>query len=107
MSYDYEYNVAKKIMKDQGIYDLDAEAAKMTEAQNARDMAEFGAKPAPAPAALAPAEPDPRSFSYGAPAGAEDPSTAIGKERQRFAGAGVSQNETYRLLGGPRQKLGA
>jgi hypothetical protein len=61
----------------------------------------------PATPAAPAAEPDPRSFSYDAPAGAEDPNTAIGKERQRFATAGVSQNEAYRLLGGPRQKIGA
>jgi hypothetical protein len=59
--------------------------------------------PAAAPAVAA----DPRSFTYDAPPGAEDPSTPVGKERARFATAGVSQNEAYRLLGGPRQKLGA
>ena len=50
---------------------------------------------------------DPSSFTYDAPAGAEDPSTPVGRERARFATAGVSQNEAYRLLGGPRQKIGA
>ena len=84
--------------------DLEGKGARMTEEQNARDMAELYKPPAAKPV-TAPAE-DPRSFGYDAPAGAEDPNTAIGKERQRFAGAGMSQNETYRLLGGARQRLG-
>jgi len=107
MSYDFEYNVAKKYLKDAGVYDIDVEAQKMAEGQTAAQMKEFGAPGTFQPATPAPAEPDPRSFTYGAPAGAEDPNTAIGKERQRFASAGVGQNEAYRLLGGPRQKLGA
>ena len=94
--------VAKKELKDAGVYDFDAEAEKMSAGQSAENQAEFMGPQAAKPA-LAPAEPDPKSFTYDAPA-----DTPANQEQiKRFATAGVSQNETYRLLGGPRQKLGA
>jgi len=64
-------------------------------------------EPVVATAAAPAAEPDPRSLTYDPPAGADDPQSNVGKEIKRYTDAGQSQNEAYRLLGGPRQRLGA
>jgi hypothetical protein len=100
MSYSFGDAVAQKMMKDNGIYDIDAEAAKMAEGQNREQMAALYTPPAAK--TLEPTPEDPSSFTYDAPA--DSPNTQ--DQLRRYAGAGVPQNEAYRLLGGPRQKVG-
>jgi hypothetical protein len=57
---------------------------------------------APQPIAEAAAAPEPPT-----PTLAPDQKANIEKERDRFARAGYDETTTSRLLGGPRQKLGA